>query len=148
MNTGRIDFYTKVHKGLRANLFQLSQRAAALDYADPQAIAMLQTAVWETLARLSRHAVHESRFIHPLLMEKTGESFFDAEHESLEAEQAQLEQRLTSVGSAAPNERRALGLAFYRALKSSSLVISSIWPGKRTPCRCSGSIAMMRSLQP
>ena len=42
MTTGRIDFYTKVHKGLRASLFQLSQRAAASDYADAQVLATLR----------------------------------------------------------------------------------------------------------
>jgi iron-sulfur cluster repair protein YtfE (RIC family) len=115
MNTGRIDFYTKVHKGLRASLFQLSQRAAASDYADPQDLATLRTFVKATLAQLSSHAMHEARFIHPLLTEKTGESF-DAEHDALETDQAQLEQRLESVSSAPHSERRGLGLAFYRAL--------------------------------
>src|SRR5690348_5743318 len=41
MKTGRIDFYTKVHKGLRAGLFRLSERAAATDYSDSQALAAL-----------------------------------------------------------------------------------------------------------
>ncbi len=116
MNSGRIDFYTKVHKGLRASLFQLSQRAAASDYADPQDLATLRTVVKATLAQLSSHAMHEARFIHPVLTEKTGESPFDAEHDALETDQAQLERRLELVSSAPHSERRALGLAFYRAL--------------------------------
>jgi iron-sulfur cluster repair protein YtfE (RIC family) len=116
MTGGRIDFYTKVHKALRARLFQLSQRAAASDYADPQVLAVLSRDLEAALAQLSSHARHEARFIHPLLKEKAADNPFDAEHDALEADQAQLERRLASVLGAPQAERPALGLTFYRAL--------------------------------
>ena len=114
--TLRIDFYTKVHKGLRASLFEVSQQAAATDYADPQALAALSAPLRALVAKLSAHARHESRFIHPLIAEKTGESPFDAEHAAFERDQADLVRLLDEVGNANAAERRERGLAFYRAL--------------------------------
>ena len=90
MTTGRIDFYTKVHKALRANLFEVSRQAALADYGDPQAVSALAASVKALLAKLSAHAGHESRFIHPLIAEKTGACSFEAEHEVLEDEQKVL----------------------------------------------------------
>jgi iron-sulfur cluster repair protein YtfE (RIC family) len=114
--TARIDFYTKVHKGLRAGLFQLSQRAAATDYSDAQAVAGLAVALRGLLDKLSTHARHEARFIHPLLAEKTDASPFDGEHEELEAQQERLEQLISEVARAASALRREAGATFYRAL--------------------------------
>jgi len=114
--TARIDFYTKVHKGLRAALFQLSQRAAATDYSDTQAVAGLAAALRGLLDRLSTHARHEARFIHPLLIEKTGASLFDAEHDELETQQERLNTLFGEAQSAAIGARRQAGEAFYRAL--------------------------------
>lgn len=116
MNGGRIDFYTKVHKGLRAALFTLSQRAAAADYASPASVASLTSDFATLLAKLSAHAGHEERFIHPLLEEKLGPTGLDAEHAELEALQRELERRLDEVASS-PAARLA-GLAFYRALNA------------------------------
>jgi iron-sulfur cluster repair protein YtfE (RIC family) len=114
--SGRIDFYTKVHKGLRAGLFQLSQRAATTDYADSQALAGLAASLRALVNRLSVHARHEARFIHPLLAEKIGATPFDAEHEALEAQQAELGRLFSEVERARVGERRRVGEAFYRAL--------------------------------
>jgi iron-sulfur cluster repair protein YtfE (RIC family) len=116
MSNGRIDFYTKVHKGLRARLFQLSQRAAATDYSDGQALAGLGTELRTLLAKLSAHGVHEARFIHPLLAEKIGSSPFDAAHRALEDEQAALQRLLAAVAQSSADGRRAQGDGFYRAL--------------------------------
>jgi iron-sulfur cluster repair protein YtfE (RIC family) len=114
--TRRIDFYTKVHKGLRAGLFQLSQRAAATDYSDSQAVAGLAAGLRAMLSKLSTHARHEARFIHPLLLEKTGASPFDAEHDELEAQQEQLDHLFGEIERAVAGARRRAGEAFYRAL--------------------------------
>lgn len=116
MKTGRIDFYTKVHKGLRAGLFRLSERAAATDYSDSQALAALAAETRALFRRLTAHAGHESRFIHPLLAEKTGTTPFDAEHEALEAKQNELGRLLDGIARAPTETRRACGDAFYRAL--------------------------------
>jgi len=116
MSYGRIDFYTKVHKALRSSLFELSQRAAMVDYADAQAVSAFSGRVRALLGKLSAHAQHEAQFIHPLLAEKTGESPFDAEHGALEEEQQSLVRLLDTVAQSPEAERRSRGLAFYRAL--------------------------------
>ena len=112
---GRIDFYTKVHKALRASLFRFSQEAAAMDYTDADAVRALAGALSALLDRLSSHAAHEARFIHPLLAAKTGRAAFDAEHDALEAQQADLAGALALVRTVEPAERHVHGLAFYRA---------------------------------
>jgi hypothetical protein len=117
--SSRIDFYTKVHKALRASLFDLSQRAATTDYRDPRALQALAEALGGLLARLSSHARHEATFIHPLLEAKAaGGGAFDADHEALEAEQARLAHMLAGASSATVDARPVLGLAFYRALNA------------------------------
>ncbi len=112
----RIDFYTKVHKGLRAALFDFSRQAATLDYADAGAIAPLAAALRHLLDRLDLHAAHDERFIHPRLSEKLGEARFDAEHSALQSAQEDLAAKLHAVADAPVEQRRDLGLAFYRAL--------------------------------
>jgi iron-sulfur cluster repair protein YtfE (RIC family) len=118
MNSARIDFYTKVHKALRASLFELSRHAAVTDYSDPHALQGLSQALDGILGRLASHARHEARFIHPLLAEKTGTCPFDTEHDALEEEQARLARLLARAGEAPAGERNARGLLFYRALNA------------------------------
>ena len=118
MNCARIDFYTKVHKALRASLFELSRRAAVTDYSDPHAVQGLAQALDGLIGRLSSHARHEARFIHPLLVEKTGGCAFDTEHDALDEEQAGLARLLSTCGKAPQGGRNARGLAFYRALNA------------------------------
>lgn len=118
MNSARIDFYTKVHKALRASLFELSRRAAVTDYSDPHAVRGLSQALDGVLGRLSSHARHEARFIHPLLAQKTGECPFDTEHDALEEEQESLARLLATCAKAPAGERNARGLAFYRAINA------------------------------
>jgi hypothetical protein len=112
----RIDFYTKVHKGLRAGLFAVSQRAAALDYADSTSVQALAAELRALLGRLSAHAAHEARFIHPLLLQKIGESCFDPEHAALELEQDSVGHALARLIAAPAEEREQSGLALYRTL--------------------------------
>lgn len=112
----RIDFYTKVHKALRASLFGLSRRAAATDYRDAHTVQALGQALHLLLAKLSAHARHEAAFIHPLLQEKVGARLFDAQHEALETQQAGLAKLLAAVPEATADQRNGRGLAFYRAL--------------------------------
>lgn len=118
MKQTRIDFYTKVHKGLRAGLFALSQRAAAANYADAAESAALAAAARAMLERLRRHAEHEARFVHPVLAAKLGHTSFDAEHAALEAEQRALESALAEVMEGSSEERWSCGLRFYRALNA------------------------------
>lgn len=116
MTAGRIDFYTKVHKALRASLFEASHQAAVADYHDPRAVSALAARIKALLARLSAHAGHEARFIHPLIAEKTGACSFDSEHEALEAEQEALAGLLDTLAGSPQAGRGLRGLAFYRAL--------------------------------
>jgi hypothetical protein len=116
----RIDFYTKVHKALRASLFDLSQQAATTDYRDPRALQALTEALGGLLARLSSHAKHEASFIHPLLEAKTGNGgrAFDADHGALEEKQLRLARLLAGVSTAPVDRTASEGLAFYRALNA------------------------------
>ena len=115
MTASTIDFYTKVHKGLRAALFWLSQRAATTDYEADEGVATLALDLRDVLAKLSAHAEHEARFIHPLLEEKLGAAF-DEDHAALEMEQEEIRLAFRSLAQAAARERSAGGLAFYRLL--------------------------------
>src|SRR5690606_38905671 len=90
MGTSGVDFYTKVHKGLRASLFRLSQQAGSIDYAQPEAAVSLSQSLEAVLGQLTAHAGHEEKFIHPLLSHKLDANPFDAEHARLEAEQRRL----------------------------------------------------------
>jgi iron-sulfur cluster repair protein YtfE (RIC family) len=116
MTSSRIDFYTKVHKGLRARLFRFSERAATADYQQQAVVRELSRELAALLAQLTAHAGHEQRFIHPLLERKASRLAFDGEHEALEADQLALARLLGEVEEAAPLQRQAHGLAFYRAL--------------------------------
>jgi hypothetical protein len=107
-----IDFYTKVHKGLRAALFALSARAATTDYEAADGLHALTRELREVLGKLS---AHEARFIHPLLQEKLGAAF-DDDHAALESAQEGLARDLAAVTQAQAGERRTGGLLFYRAL--------------------------------
>ena len=71
MKPGRVDFYTKVHKALRAALFGFSARVASTDYADATQVQRLAAELGALLSRLSAHAAHESHFIHPLIAAKS-----------------------------------------------------------------------------
>ncbi len=115
MSSHRIDFYTKVHKGLRAGLFRLSQQAARIDYREPQALGAFVAELRALLARLSAHARHEAEFIHPLLAEKLGQTF-DVDHASLELEQARLVREAERLPGTPPAERAEAGLRVYRGL--------------------------------
>lgn len=112
----KIDFYTKVHKGLRAGLFAVSEQAATTDFADGGAVNALAAAARDIFERLGSHAAHEDRFIDPLLVAKLGESPFVADHIALERDQVDLARRIAEINALVEEERRAAGLAFYRAL--------------------------------
>jgi hypothetical protein len=116
LNSGRVDFYTKVHKGLRAGLFRFSEGAGTADYTQPEALCALSQALDALLAQLSAHAGHEERFIHPLLAHKMDRMPFDAEHEALEGGQRGLARLMHEVRTAPEAQRRERGLVFYRAL--------------------------------
>lgn len=116
MGTSRVDFYTKVHKGLRASLFRLSQQAGSIDYAQPEAAVSLSQSLEAVLGQLTAHAGHEEKFIHPLLSRKLDANPFDAEHARLEAEQRRLAVLMREVLAAPGERRRPSGLALYRAL--------------------------------
>lgn len=114
--TGRIDFYTKVHKGLRARLFQFSERTATADFDQPEALQALSRALGSLVNQLKAHAGHEERFIHPLMARKMESVPFDADHEVLEAKQRELARLMDEVATAPEAQRRERGLVFYRAL--------------------------------
>lgn len=116
MSASRIDFYTKVHKGLRASLFRFSQQAGSVDYAQHQASVALSDSLDALLAQLTAHAGHEEKFIHPLLARKLDTNPLDAEHAALDAEQRRLAHMMQELVAAPEMHRRELGLAFYRAL--------------------------------
>lgn len=114
--TARIDFYTKVHKGLRAGLFRFSERTAAADFEQPEALQALSRMLASLVEQLSAHAGHEQRFIHPLMALKMESVPFDAEHEALEEKQRELVRLMDEVASVSKAQRRERGLVFYRAL--------------------------------
>lgn len=64
-----VDLYRDIHKGIRADLFDLTLEAGRLDPADPGARRTLADHVGRTVALLRDHAEHEDVHIEPVLTE-------------------------------------------------------------------------------
>ncbi|MCZ7528461.1 MAG: hemerythrin domain-containing protein [Acidimicrobiia bacterium] len=116
----RDDLFTMTHKGLRHGLFSVAQQAGTTEYGDPGAFAALR-ATWSRLERLLRaHSRQEDEHVLPLVSSKIPGGAVDLarEHTEIRAALDGLAAQVTTIGEEAEvEERRVLGLGFYRAVQ-------------------------------
>jgi hypothetical protein len=111
----RDDFFTVIHKALRAGLFAAALEAGRMDWRDPVQVEDYRRD-WERLVFLVRsHAKHEDDHIWPLLESKRPGAVAElgVAHDVVEADIGYVDAELTAI---AQNHSPAGGLTFYRAL--------------------------------
>lgn len=111
----RDDFFTMIHKALRAGLFAAAQEAGRIDWGDPVQVKAYQHD-WDRLVELVRsHAQHEDDHIWPLLESKRPGAVAElgVAHEAVDADIGLVDAEFKAV---LQNPRPAQGLTFYRAL--------------------------------
>jgi iron-sulfur cluster repair protein YtfE (RIC family) len=90
--THRPSFYRDIHKGLRALLFDVMQKAGRLDFSDRDAVARYRAELKAAIDFLMSHAEHENEFVGPLLAQHAPELArrITAVHEDQEQELPEL----------------------------------------------------------
>lgn len=102
MQTERPSFYRDVHKGIRALLSALVDRAARTDFADPASVGRLRSEAIDAFAMLEAHAHHENAFVGPLLRAHAPEIAA-----RLEGEHHEHEERVRDLLALLSGEERA-----------------------------------------
>jgi Hemerythrin HHE cation binding domain len=88
----RPNYFSNIHKAVRAGLFEASLQVARTDFVDPAAATAAAREIVELMDFLDEHAGHEQRFVFPELA-----SFAPALAASLEAEHIKLEMLQTKI---------------------------------------------------
>lgn len=86
------DIYRDIHKGIRAELFDITTAAGNLDPHDEAAVHALDERFRALTALLEGHAAHEDRYLAPLIRRRS-RSLADAialDHDALEAQLREL----------------------------------------------------------
>ncbi|CEG57329.1 hemerythrin domain-containing protein [Legionella fallonii] len=114
----KTDFYTQIHKALRHCLFTFSIQIGSSDYTLPSVGQHNHNDLMRVLDLLKLHAVHEEKFLHPLIKKKLNQvDELNHEHQMQESELVALEQAsLEIICSSDKQERIYKGLLFYRKL--------------------------------
>ena len=114
------DLYRDVHKGIRAELFAVTERAGGLDPADDLGRADLARQVGGVVDLLVEHAEHEEAAIEPVLLDHLPDlaERIAADHAVLEGRLARLDGWATSAVTAPAGRRRADIHALYVELAS------------------------------
>lgn len=111
----RDDFFTMIHKALRAGLFAAAREAGRIDWRDPVRVKAFQHD-WERVVELVlSHAKHEDDHIWPLLESKRPGAVAElgVAHEAVDADIHLVD---AEFKAALRNPGTAQGLTFYRAL--------------------------------
>lgn len=101
-----VDLYRDIHKGIRAELFSLTEEAGRLDPADGADRAAVAAHVRQTVDFLVQHAEHEDTGIQPALeahLPSLAERVAE-EHEALEVRMAGLVELAGAAEVASPGE--------------------------------------------
>jgi hypothetical protein len=115
-----VDFYRDIHKGIRGELFGVTQAAGAADPGDREIVSAVADRITALVRLLVSHAEHEDAFIAPLV-EQHAPRLADRiarEHEAIEGQMARLEILADRARDAARVERRAHAHRLYLALAS------------------------------
>lgn len=104
----RFDLYRNIHKGFRAMLGDLVQKAGRTDFTDPESVASLIGATQDIFELLESHAHTEDTFIMPLLREVAPSLAreFDEAHDDQEARLPGLLAALEGIDPNAPDAAR------------------------------------------
>lgn len=114
------DLYRDIHKGIRNELFAVTNLAGRVDPGDTEAVAATQGRFRDLVALLISHAEHEDEFVQPLIEKHAplaGIVIAEA-HPRLEANLAALEVLGERVLGAAPSDRRLVAHRFYLGVAS------------------------------
>lgn len=116
--TTRVDIYTKVHKGLRRALFELSYAAGRTDHQSDEEVISLAKLFNEVTHFLEQHGRNEDLYQLPMLEEKMPGStkHDDEEHKKNEVNLSRLKQSFNNLVSSTPKERALKGEVFYHLL--------------------------------
>lgn len=114
----RPDIYTKVHKGLRKALFDLSNATGNTDYHNDESIISLAKQFNEVIKFLEEHGRNEELYQLPLLESKfPGAAKHDnSEHELIEKKLIILKRSFNNLIAAVNHERKLKGEVFYHLL--------------------------------
>lgn len=118
LETVTVDFYRDIHKGIRAELFAVTQAAGSVDPGNVEAVGAV-AARWRNLSgMLVTHADHEEVFVQPVIEEHAptlaGEII--PAHRELEARAAALEVLADHAVDACPGDVRSLTHRLYLGL--------------------------------
>lgn len=116
----RLDFYTPIHKALRAFMSHTLLRLGALDVVDDAERSDVLDQLDALLAQLRSHLDHENTFVHAALDARLpGASMRTAgDHEGHVESIANLEDEGRALRHARPGQRAALALNLYRHLSA------------------------------
>jgi hypothetical protein len=104
------DIYKDVHKGIRAELFAVTNEAGRTDPSDEPAVRALAEHVSTLAVRLSAHASHEDTYLQPLIeahVPDRAAAVVDG-HSALESQMLAIEALASRLVIAPGGERRAL----------------------------------------
>jgi hypothetical protein len=113
--TTTVPLYRDIHKGIRAELFAVTESAGTLDAGDRDACAALATHVESVIWLLTNHAHHEDSWVGPVLVDHHPElaATIDGDHHVLDARIAACGELAATVGDRAGAEELYLELAGF-----------------------------------
>ncbi len=105
-----VDLYRDIHKGIRSELFRVTETAGNLDPADREARAALATHVHQVVDLLVTHAEHEDTNVQPAL-----ETHLPALAEQVADDHHRIEARLVDLAAQADDAVTTAGNARWHA---------------------------------
>lgn len=115
-----VDLFRDIHKGIRAELFAVTESAGSSDPGDREASSKLAGRVRDLSALLRAHARHEDNFYQPLVEVHTPvlAEVIARDHEHLDAQIGALEVLAERAADAARVERRLAAHRLYLGMVS------------------------------
>lgn len=114
----RVDLFSVIHKGIRAQLFELSVEVARVDVMETRSVDALAARVERVLDLLDEHAHHEDTHTFPMLRtcapELAGE--LEADHRAMEVVQIEVERATQALALAELSARTLAGAQLLRVV--------------------------------
>jgi hypothetical protein len=114
------DLYRNIHKGIRHELFGVTEAIGSVDPHDDAALEATASRLQSLVALLIAHAEHEDTFVQPVIEAKLPSlaSVIADDHPRLECEMAAIEVLADRAVNAAPHRRRGFVHMSYLAMAS------------------------------
>ena len=117
------DLYRDIHKGIRAELFAVTEAAGRLDPGDEDELARFRRRLDALVGLLASHAEHEDRYLTPLLVRADASlaATVTGDHGALESRLGRIVQAVEAISRTAASARRLavhrlyLGIASFTA---------------------------------